>query len=569
VAVVQISKIQVRRGQKNQGTGLPQLASGEIGWAIDTQELFIGNGSVAEGAPQVGNTKVITEHDDLFTLADSYVYRDGSGAIQTGADSSNPVVRTLQARLDDTVSVRSFGVTGEQSQDCTVRLQRAIDQLFLNGGSPSVEQNRVVLNMEPGIYTVSGTIYIPPYATIVGAGEDKTIIRQTAANAPVFQTVNDTSTEGSPASDASSEFANQARGISIINMTLRNEGAGSSMVLQSCRDSHFKHVAFEGAWEHGDSINEDTTVETSIGIVLNSKNGGVETSGNEFIHCEVKNFAYGIVSEWDINDNVFQICKLSDLGYGVSFGKSMTLDGDIGNGTAYGPKNNIISESVFRDVDRQAIYIKHGTYNVSRNNKFISCGNDGGSDDQPVYSIIRFGYQNDDDQTIGNESVGDYFSRTEVLAYSPTVMDGAGKVAYIPEVEGPSTYQWGFEHELAILSGNAIKLMRLPNVSNPGFRIEYTIISPQTNAMRTGTLTIMSNNVTSGADDTPRAEVSDEYHYVGTSNELDSISFDAILDDIDQDGSRETLVLRTWSNMPQTDTSRFKFKVETRQTTIS
>ena len=58
MAVVQISRIQVRRGQSQQGSGVPQLASGEIGWAVDTRELFIGNGAVSEGAPSVGNTKV-------------------------------------------------------------------------------------------------------------------------------------------------------------------------------------------------------------------------------------------------------------------------------------------------------------------------------------------------------------------------------------------------------------------------------------------------------------------------------------------------------------------------------
>ena len=42
MAVVQISRIQMRRGQKNAGSGLPQLASGEIGWAVDTQEMYIG-----------------------------------------------------------------------------------------------------------------------------------------------------------------------------------------------------------------------------------------------------------------------------------------------------------------------------------------------------------------------------------------------------------------------------------------------------------------------------------------------------------------------------------------------
>ena len=61
MAVVQISRIQIRRGQKNQGSGLPQLASGELGWAIDTRELYIGNGSVSEGSPAVGNTKVLMD----------------------------------------------------------------------------------------------------------------------------------------------------------------------------------------------------------------------------------------------------------------------------------------------------------------------------------------------------------------------------------------------------------------------------------------------------------------------------------------------------------------------------
>ena len=46
MAVVQISKIQIRRGKKNSDSGVPQLSSAELAWAVDTQELFIGNGSV-------------------------------------------------------------------------------------------------------------------------------------------------------------------------------------------------------------------------------------------------------------------------------------------------------------------------------------------------------------------------------------------------------------------------------------------------------------------------------------------------------------------------------------------
>ena len=81
MAVVQISKIQVRRGQKLSGIGVPQLSSAEFAWAVDSQELFIGNGSVLEGAPYVGNTKILTEHDNILDLAASYRFANDDTSI--------------------------------------------------------------------------------------------------------------------------------------------------------------------------------------------------------------------------------------------------------------------------------------------------------------------------------------------------------------------------------------------------------------------------------------------------------------------------------------------------------
>ena len=96
MAVVQISRIQVRRGQSQQGSGIPQLASGELGWAVDTRELYIGNGAVSEGAPAVGNTQLLTQYDNLFSVADTYIYKDGV-TVATGGSASSSVQRPLQA----------------------------------------------------------------------------------------------------------------------------------------------------------------------------------------------------------------------------------------------------------------------------------------------------------------------------------------------------------------------------------------------------------------------------------------------------------------------------------------
>ena len=178
MAVVQISRIQIRRGQKNQGSGLPQLASGELAWAVDTQELFVGNGAVAEGAPYVGNTKVLTEHDNLLDLIDQYVYKNFVGSsLQTGSDPNFPIERTIQERLDERISILSFGAIGDGSTDNTAAVQRAIDQLFLNPATITTADSRTILEIPAGTYLLSNTVYIPSYCNIVGAGIGKTIFR--------------------------------------------------------------------------------------------------------------------------------------------------------------------------------------------------------------------------------------------------------------------------------------------------------------------------------------------------------------------------------------------------------
>jgi hypothetical protein len=170
MAVVQISKIQLRRGKKLE-TGLPQLASGEMAWAIDTQELFIGNGAVSEGAPAVGNTKVLTEQDNILDLLNQYQYKSSDPSIATGLNG-DVTRRGLQARLDDgSVNAASFGITNtDVSIDQTELIQNAIWSLYLT----TTSTNRVALEFDPGQYLVTGTIYIPSNVRLRGSGKDLT-----------------------------------------------------------------------------------------------------------------------------------------------------------------------------------------------------------------------------------------------------------------------------------------------------------------------------------------------------------------------------------------------------------
>ena len=539
MAVVQISRIQVRRGQKNVGAGLPQLSSGELGWAIDSRELYIGNGSVAEGSPAVGNTKILTQYDDIFSLADTYTYRVADGYLQTGSSSASPIERTLQSRLDDIVSIKAFGLTGIASDNATVGLQRAVDQLFLNDATKANESSKVVLYLEPGIYSITSTIHIPPQANIVGAGPDKTIIRNSGAG-PIFDTVTSSSTPGSP--NYAPTSVTQSKNLRIENLTLDTTATNKGIDLQSCANSYFYNIDVTGAWTQSDSL-----VDANIGIQMSSLSGSIETKNNTFQNVRVTGFSYAVESVWDINNNIFDKCSFDTLGYGITFGKGMTLGG---SGKLTGPSKNNISNSTFNKVNKQAIYIEQGEYNHSQSNKFTSCGNEAGTEGQPQTSVIKFNKNT-------NNSDGDYFSRTEALSYNQANINN---VAYIPEVEGNSIYTQGYHSVVTIGQGTNVKTFRLPGSEHQSYEIDYLITATNFEAVRSGTLTITQENFGTAA-----VTVADDYNYSGNATYEDDIIFNATLIDENSDLTNETISV----NITSTNLiAEMKFTIRCKQSNI-
>lgn len=510
MAVVSISRIQIRRGKKQAGSGLPQLASGELGWAIDTQELFIGNGSVAEGAPYVGNTKLLSEHDDLFQFADTYAYKSSAGYLQTGTTTNTPVLRTLQDRLDDRVSIRSFGAFADGT-DQTVAIQRAIDQLYLNAANKGQTQARVELILESGIYNISSTIYLPPFATLRGAGPDKTVINAGAFVA--FQTVNSDSTPGNPASDAGNSTEKQARNIKVSNLTIKSTG-GTALTLQSCRDSEFKDMILEGSYNLGDTVSGDID-----GIRLSAHSTAVSSNNNVFENVVIKKFVTAIKSDNDIKDNQWINCTFNTLWQGAALGLN-TIKGTSGQLT--GPIKNKISNSTFDEIMTYAIYVNAGSDNVSDSNRYYNVGNDGGNASNNTYPIIRF------DES-GGTSTNDYFERAEQLGYDANFIIN---VPYTTEVKGTQITQINRSHVIQLGQyGEATRLFKLPASNRQGYVIDYLYRSNQVNATRNGTLNLVvdPNNNT--------YNITDEYDYTGDSNFQENLRF--LAQNYDEDGDTE------------------------------
>jgi hypothetical protein len=174
MAIRQISRITHRKGLSE---NLPQLAGAELGWVVDDRKLYIGNGTLTEGAPEIGNTEILTEFSDILGAIGTYTYQgtEGGYTVQTGPTSTDPSSRTVQLKLDDFASVKDFGAKGDGNTDDTEAINRALYQLFcVQASYPGARRS---LFFPAGEYLVSDSVLIPPYAKIWGEGANSTIIR--------------------------------------------------------------------------------------------------------------------------------------------------------------------------------------------------------------------------------------------------------------------------------------------------------------------------------------------------------------------------------------------------------
>lgn len=101
MAIVQISQVKHRHGVQ---TDLPQLATAELGWSVDTRKLYIGNGTLAEGAPEIGNTEILTEHSNIpgYTVYTQAISANTTANLASGiVDYNKPAIYVQYAATRD------------------------------------------------------------------------------------------------------------------------------------------------------------------------------------------------------------------------------------------------------------------------------------------------------------------------------------------------------------------------------------------------------------------------------------------------------------------------------------
>lgn len=271
MAVIQISKIQQRRGQKNITGSIPQLSAAEFAWAIDSQELFIGNGSITEGAPFVGNTKILTEHDNILELASGYRFSETDPSITQSKR------RTIQSKLDEYVSVLDFGAVPDGSTDSTEAFHIAFEELFSN----TDDKYKKILYIPNGTYLFLNDLKIPSNVVIEGENLQETVLEIGVNNIIL---VSENGTE--PGGFSSTDYPHD---IYITALTI-NHNSGETIISGS-KNCRFERVKWTSDYVLGDTVFVSENANAVYNIPIVSEGGNIVVSGSGVSSSKTRNFS--------------------------------------------------------------------------------------------------------------------------------------------------------------------------------------------------------------------------------------------------------------------------------------
>ena len=409
MAIVQISRITQRKGlQEN----LPQLAGAEFGWSIDERRLFIGNGTLQEGAPVIGNTEILTEFSEIIPLVQDYTYsgEEATGyTVQTGPSPGTPVQLSLQNWMDQFATVKDFGAVGDGITDDTAAINRALYQLYCREVNPAIRRS---LFFPAGVYLVTGTINVPPYATLQGEGPRNSIIQMAAGSAASYVVQTSDSLQQTGANIGTNGAA-PPTSITIENMCFQSLDPMDIAFVNRASECIFNQVQFIGPL-----TTADLTVDTDdTACVRFDSSDALDVHHIKFDNCGFTGTTYGVRTDQHVRGVGISGAHFSTLFTGILL--EVNPDGD-----EFSPQGFGITNCDFDTVYNQGI-VFYTDRNATAQNTFGDVGNHFGGVTQPYTSIIDFLSPN-------NISVGDMFERADAYAvvHSRIDLNGEASIAF-------------------------------------------------------------------------------------------------------------------------------------------
>jgi len=521
VAVVQISKIQIRRGQKNSSSGVPQLSSAELAWAVDTQELYIGNGSVQEGAPYVGNTKVLTEHDNILELANSYRFSSDDPSITL----SQP--RTLLGKIDEVeVSVIDYGAVPDGSTSANQAFVNAFTELFRN----TDDTYKKVLKVPNGEYLFTTDLEIPSNVILRGETQSGTKLK--------IDTTNIRFISSSGTGLASFTSSDRPENVKVENLTI--ERSSGQTVISGVKDSTFENVTWKGEYQLSTPSSSINLATIDSAVFWSNSIAGIKVDGIKFKGCKFESNAVSVkVSQTVATDTKvdFHDCEffINDTSINV-----------IGvNGQA---NNWQIKDCEFKEVSRYVFNSNWGSGTKFIGSSFTNCGNSTNTAANPVWPMISFGESTDN-------IVTNCFSNRQQNAG----IVSSETITGISEVVNADFTQITNRNNSEIFLSNSFRPVAVFGALNNFISLNYIL--------RLGVHVRYGKLVITIGDGLQKISFTDDYQYsdLSTTSEggrmMSNFQFDVELRDNDTDSGIETVVLYYKNPLSTGETGNISFDV--------
>ena len=526
MAVVEISKIQVRRGQENT-TGVPILDSGEFGWASDTERLYIGLRRI-DGGARDANVRILTENDlrNFFTTSVSgatgstssnYTFRNDTYVAVTGTSytTADLIVRSVQKKLDDFVNVKDFGATGDGSNVDTANLQAALSYLYWsdtkNATGVDTSYNTYTektLYFPAGVYKINETLEIVGKTRIMGEGIENTKIVQLSTGSSVFRTVYNNSQFSVPLNTIKFSFgvsgggaSNLPNNISIEKLSLKHEDSNLPVsnpfiLLEESSNVTIRDVKIEGITTF-EAFTASTT-SSYVGIEVRSNTGTYNVRNIVVENCQFENLFAGFRCDYDVENINIDKCTFSKLDKGV------LLSFVTGTSVAFfGPRHVKVTNSYFDEIRQEGIYAgmnpyKTPSYHLSQGNIFEDVGNEGyGPATETGTAIISF-------LSESNISRNDFFRRYYNELASSNLTTSTAHPLFIGNV----TVSNDITHSLVLPEDSTSTVLLVPLINQPQVVDVKYLLTDDVKVDRQGYLKI---NIKHGAN--PPIYVEEGYNF--------------------------------------------------------